>query len=71
MTDKREKSQNGARSATPRFYTISDIAEFLDVSPRSVRRWIKNGKLVAHRFGATVRIGEADFAAFVALHRGI
>jgi excisionase family DNA binding protein len=68
MTHKRDKI---VRSATSRFFTISAIAQFLDVSPRTVRRWIKDGKLVAHRFGSAVRIGEGDLAAFVALHRGV
>jgi excisionase family DNA binding protein len=70
MTTKRDKSHSAVRAA-PRFFTVSDIADFLDVSPRSVRRWIKDGRLVAHRFGVAVRIGSDDFAAFVALHREI
>ena len=48
----------------PRFFTIIDVANFLDVSPRTVRRWIKSELLVAHRFNGLVRISEADFQAF-------
>ena len=36
---------------------------------RTILRWIAAGELVAHRFGASVRIAEADLRAFVALHR--
>jgi excisionase family DNA binding protein len=48
----------------PKFYTIEQIAESLDASTRSVRRWIANGLLIAHRINGLVRISEADFQAF-------
>ena len=52
-----------------RFFTIRDVAERLEVATRTVRRWIKSGDLVAHRFGAAVRIAESDLNAFIARHR--
>jgi excisionase family DNA binding protein len=52
------------------FYRIEQIAESLDASTRSVRRWIANGLLIAHRINGLVRISEADFQAFLAAHRG-
>ena len=54
-----------------RFFTIADVAEFVGMSARTVRRWIKNGELVAHRFGTAVRIAESDLKAFTAQHRGL
>jgi excisionase family DNA binding protein len=39
------------------------------VSTRTVRRWIQEGLLVAHRINGLVRISEADFQAFLATHR--
>jgi len=68
MTSKRDKGCSSV-GAAPRFFTISDVADFLDVSQRSVRRWIKSGDLPAHRFGAAVRISESDLRAFSAAHR--
>ena len=59
------------RAPAQKFFTIDQVADALNVSGRTVRRWIKDGKLVAHRFGVAVRIGADDFAAFVAHHRGI
>jgi excisionase family DNA binding protein len=53
-----------------KFFTIAEVAERLRVSTRTVRRWIKAGDLVAHRFGGVVRIAETDLRAFLALHRG-
>jgi excisionase family DNA binding protein len=53
----------------PRYYAIKTVAEALDVSTRTVRRWIANGDLVAHRIDGVVRISESDLRAFLALHR--
>jgi excisionase family DNA binding protein len=52
-----------------RFFTIAAVAEFFGVTPRTVRRWIKSGELVAHHFGSVVRIAESDLKAFIARHR--
>ena len=53
-----------------RFFTVAQVAEMVGVCTRTVRRWIKNGKVVAHRIGATVRIAESDLKAFFSRHRG-
>ena len=52
-----------------KFFAIHEVAEQLGVSTRTVRRWIENMELVAHRFGRAVRIAERDLQAFVAMHR--
>ena len=54
---------------SPKFYTIEQIAECVDSSTRTVRRWIVKKLLVAHRISGLVRISEADFQAFLAAHR--
>jgi excisionase family DNA binding protein len=51
------------------FLTISQVAERLNVTTRTVRRWIKKGDLPVHRFGGVVRIAERDLLAFIALRR--
>jgi excisionase family DNA binding protein len=51
------------------FSTIAEIAERLHVNARTVRRWIKENKLVVHRVGSVVRISERDLQVFLALHR--
>jgi excisionase family DNA binding protein len=53
----------------PKYYTIKTVAEALDVSARTVRRWIANGDLIVHRVDGVVRIAEGDFRSFLALHR--
>jgi excisionase family DNA binding protein len=52
-----------------KFYTIAQIAELMDVSKRTVRRWVKKGWLIAHHIDGLVRFSAADFAAFLAAHR--
>ncbi len=51
------------------FSTIEQIADRTEASTRTVRRWIKNKLLIAHRIGGLVRISEADFQAFLTAHR--
>ena len=56
---------------TPEFLTIDDVAQALDVSTRTVHRWIRSRQLVAHRFGRVVRIAPADFEAFLNKHKDV
>ena len=53
------------------FWTIQDLAENLDVSERTVYRWIDAGDLIVYRFGRSVRIADNDRRAFLAAHRDI
>jgi excisionase family DNA binding protein len=53
----------------PKYYSIKTVAEAIDVSTRTVRRWIENGDLVVHRVDGVVRVAEADLRAFLAQHR--
>jgi excisionase family DNA binding protein len=59
------------KTESTKFYTVAQVAGALGVSTRSVRRWIKQKKLVAHHFGAAVRIAETDLKAFIAEHRHV
>jgi excisionase family DNA binding protein len=56
-------------SATPseRLLTIADVVDRCQVSARSVRRWIGDGRLRAIRLGRSVRIRECDLATFLNL----
>ena len=53
----------------PKYYSINAVAEALDVSTRTVRRWIANGDLIAHRVDRVVRVADTDLQTFLALHR--
>ena len=61
--------KTGKPKAPTKFYTIAQIAECIDVSTRSVRRWIEKELLVAHRINGLVRISEPDFQNFLLGHR--
>lgn len=54
----------------PKLFTIIEIAEFVGVSGRTVRRWIRQRLLIAHHFNGVVRVSDADFQAFLSAHRG-
>ena len=55
------------------YHTVEDVAEKLQVSPRTVRRWIKEGRLGSVKFSpeqrAYVRITETDLREFIERHR--
>jgi excisionase family DNA binding protein len=57
------------RGGLPKLHTIKAVAEALDVSSRTVRRWIESGDLAVHRVDSVVRVAEDDLRAFLALHR--
>jgi excisionase family DNA binding protein len=71
VTSDRQKTHDATRGAAKAtfFFTIGNIANFLDVCPRTVRRWIKSKLLITHRINGLVRISEADFEAFLAARR--
>jgi excisionase family DNA binding protein len=62
----REKSH---RDKPIQFFTVAEVAERLDVSIRTVRRWIQDGLLIVHRINGVVRISESDLLAFLTTHR--
>ncbi len=62
-------SRDDKRKSMSEFSTSRETAEDFRTSERPVRRWIKAGDLVAHRFGRMVRISRKDRDAFEKLHR--
>ena len=63
---------NAARSEQSRnqnFHTVTAVARRWDTSTRHVRRLIKRGDLVAHRFGGAQRISGDDLEAYERANR--
>ncbi len=54
-----------ATSPLPAFYSVAETAKLLKVNPKTVRRWIENGDLTAHRFGRQIRITDADLVTLI------
>jgi excisionase family DNA binding protein len=57
------------KSSGPSFFTERTLADFLAVSDRTVRNWIRSGKLSSYKLGAARRIDPADVEDFLARHR--
>jgi excisionase family DNA binding protein len=51
--------------------SVDTIARELDVSTKTVRRWISTERLSTHRLGRQIRISEADLLAFIAQSRSV
>lgn len=51
------------------FFTERTLAEYLAVSDRTVRTWIRRGELVSYKLGGSRRIDPRDVDAFLAARR--
>ena len=56
-------------SSVTRFNSPATVAARLDVSIKTVRRWIAKGELPIHQLGHQQRISEDDLQTFVAVRR--
>jgi len=50
---------------TPDFYLVDELAAKLRVNPMTIYRYIKAGKLEAHKTGKNYRIAKAEFERFL------
>jgi excisionase family DNA binding protein len=53
----------------PHFFSVAKVAAILEVSAKTVRRWIARGDLRVHQLGRQLRIAEEDLMAFLARNR--
>ena len=58
---------SNASSNTPpkRFHSVATVARQLEVSEKSVRRFIERGLLRAYKIGGQIRIAEDDLRSFI------
>ncbi|MGN6586166.1 MAG: helix-turn-helix domain-containing protein [Solirubrobacterales bacterium] len=56
-------------AASPSFFTERTLADYLAVSDRTIRNWIRRGELPSYKLGAARRIDPADVEDFLARHR--
>jgi excisionase family DNA binding protein len=54
-----------ASHALPRLFTIAQVAEYLNVSQRTVRRMVKTRVLPVVRIGRSIRVSESALARLV------
>ena len=51
------------------FFTVAEIANRWRCSEKKIRRLIVNGDLIAHRFGALLRISTRDLLTYERVNR--
>ena len=54
-----------AKLEEDRLLTIKEVAEYLRVDPKTVRRLIEDGELAAHKIGRQWRISESDLKKYL------
>lgn len=47
------------------FYLVGELAERLRVSKMTIYRYLKDGKLTAHKIGKEYRIKKSEFESFL------
>ncbi len=47
-----------------RFIKIATAAELTELSPETIKKWIRQRKIRSYKFGRAVRIKESDLLAF-------
>ena len=57
------------KAPPPSFFTERTLADYLAVSDRTIRNWIRRGELPSYKLGAARRIDPADVEDFLARHR--
>ena len=72
MLDSRRLTRRGPAVIDERWFTVEQIAERLQVSEHTVRRWLRDGELVGHNFGGRTgyRVREAEVNTFLARRTG-
>ncbi len=50
----------------PHFYTVEETAAMLKISKMTIYRYIKAGKIIAHKVGKDFRISAKDLDQFLA-----
>jgi len=57
------------RKPASAFFTERSLADYLAVSDRTIRNWIKRGELPSYKLGSARRIDPADVDRFLAQRR--
>jgi excisionase family DNA binding protein len=66
---KSDKERMKSKSISIAFFTERSLADYLAVSDRTIRNWIRRGELPSYKLGASRRIDPADVEDFLARHR--
>lgn len=56
-------------SSLPCLLTVKEVAERLQVSTKTIRRWIAADELSVHHIGRQLRVSEDDLLVFLARRR--
>jgi excisionase family DNA binding protein len=63
------KSPRSTSPILPRLLTVAECADALNMSERTIWRWIEAGELATYRLGRSVRIAERELVRFLERRR--
>ena len=64
-------NEEKTNSINAHYLRVADAAMLIDVSPWTIRKWIKERRIRIYRFGGAVRIRESDLLSFAKITPGI
>ena len=65
MITNKEDNQLGTVIAGVKLYSVREIAQLVGVTPQTIRRYIKDGRLKCRRIGRNLFSSETDLKNFV------
>lgn len=66
LMEQHARSNLRQRSTSDGYFSIAKAAEFADVAPGTLRRWIRSGRLPTLRAGRVYRIARGELVDFLA-----
>jgi excisionase family DNA binding protein len=66
---RRDMPRKANTSVATEFYTVNQLADLFQLTPITIYRMIKQGKLAYHSIGRVKRIHRRDVAEFLSRHR--
>lgn len=57
------------QEAKPEFYTVSQLADLLQLTPMTIYRMVRRGELACHSIGRIKRFRHSDVEAFLSRAR--
>ena len=66
LAEGRPRQAANPSSGSEPYLSITNAAQLADLAPNTIRTWIRDGRLPAHRAGRVLRVRRSDLEKFLA-----